>query len=77
MDAPPGTNQVRVTGEVPAHYSASVTATFTYSGETHVLPEGHKVSLGYATCGVGLQGTVTCEILDHGFTIAATYGVLH
>ncbi|WP_328393986.1 hypothetical protein [Nocardia sp. NBC_00416] len=77
IDAPAGTNQVRVSGTEPAHYVASETPTFTYSGEAKVLPEGHKVALEYTTCGVGFQGTVTCEILEHGFTIAATYGVLH
>ncbi|MEV3963369.1 hypothetical protein AB0M34_21140 [Nocardia sp. NPDC050193] len=76
-DAPAGTNQVRVSGSEPARYITSDSPTFTYSGEAKVLPEGRKISLGYATCGVGFQGTVTCEILEHGFTIAANYGVLH
>ncbi|MFX0580887.1 hypothetical protein [Nocardia nepalensis] len=41
-----------------------------------MLSEGQKVSLGGTTCGVGYQGTVTCAAGDHGFTVAATYGVL-
>ncbi|WP_433203642.1 hypothetical protein ACQP1G_14490 [Nocardia sp. CA-107356] len=76
IDAPPGTNQVRSSTMEAAHYLAAE-ATFTYPGGAQVLPEGHKVTMGGTTCGVGYQGTVTCETGPHGFTIAATYGVLH
>ncbi|MGW0002596.1 hypothetical protein [Nocardia grenadensis] len=76
-DAPAGTNQVRVSGDEMARYVTSDSPTFTYPGGAKVLPEGRKTSLGYTTCGVGFQGTVTCEILEHGFTIAGNYGVLH
>lgn len=76
MDAPPGTNQVRSSTTETAHY-LTAEATFTYPGGAKVLPEGHRVTLGGTTCGIGYQGTVTCETGPHGFTIAATYGVLH
>ena len=77
IDAPQGTNQVRSSTLEPAHFLTADQPTFTYPGGAQVLPEGHKVSLGGTTCGIGYQGTVTCETGPHGFTIAATYGVLH
>jgi hypothetical protein len=52
-------------------------ATSTYPGGAQVPLEGHKVTLGGTTCGIGYQGAATCETEPHGFTSAATYGVLH
>ncbi|MEV5832085.1 hypothetical protein [Nocardia sp. NPDC052112] len=77
IDAPPDTNQVRSSTVAPARYLTADQPTFTYAGGAQVLPEGHKISVGGTTCGIGYQGTVTCETGSHGFTIAATYGVLH
>ncbi|WP_330232717.1 hypothetical protein OHA40_09655 [Nocardia sp. NBC_00508] len=76
-DAPQGTNQVRTSGYEIARYTVSATPTYTYPAGAKVLPEGHKITWSNATCGVGLQGTITCDVGDHGFTIAATYGVLY
>ncbi|MFJ1456525.1 hypothetical protein [Nocardia sp. N2S4-5] len=77
MDAPEGTNQVRVTSTEVARYVVSAAPIFTSPGGAKVLPEGHRLTLENTTCGVGFQGTVSCEAGAHGFTIAATYGVLH
>ncbi|MEV6334730.1 hypothetical protein AB0M12_08425 [Nocardia vinacea] len=77
IDAPPGTNQVRSSTVEAAHFVTADQTTFTYPGGAQVLPEGQKVAVGGTTCGIGYQGTVTCETGAHGFTIAATYGVLH
>lgn len=79
MDAPAGTNQLRTSVIEPAHFLAAEEQTFTHPA-AQPLPEGHRISLQGTTCGVGYQGTVTCEIgADnvHGFTLAATYSVLH
>lgn len=42
----------------------------------NVLGEGQKVSWRDVTCGVGFQGTVTCESGAHAFTVSAQYSVL-
>ncbi|WP_040793698.1 hypothetical protein [Nocardia paucivorans] len=75
IDAPEGTNQIRTAIDEPAHFLTSETPTFTHP-EAKLLPEGHRLSLENTTCGVGFQGTVSCAVADHGFTLAATYSVL-
>ena len=42
----------------------------------NVLGEGQKVSWRDVTCGVGFQGTVTCESGAHAFTVSAQCSVL-
>ncbi|GAB2708703.1 hypothetical protein GCM10027089_35040 [Nocardia thraciensis] len=79
IDAPSGANATRVSGTgSAAEYVTSDQPRHTQP-EAKVLPEGHKIEWDVTTCGVGFQGTVTCEVRggQHGFTIAATYGVLH
>ena len=74
-DAPPGTNQVVVNSWGPAEYRHSDTPSFTR--DVDVLPEGYRLENWGATCAVEHQGTVHCETYDnHGFVVAATYGVL-
>lgn len=75
IDAPPGTNQLRTSSVEAAHFVTSDIPTFTHP-EAKVLPEGHRITLENTTCGVGFQGTVSCEVGEHGFTLAATYSVL-
>jgi hypothetical protein len=53
---------------------ASDTATFTR--DVDVLLGGHRIDNGNASCSVGYQGTVSCTIGEHGFTIASLYGEL-
>ncbi|WP_280305770.1 hypothetical protein [Nocardia neocaledoniensis] len=76
IDAPEWADQLRVGTLEAAHFVDSERPTFTHP-EAKVLPEGHRVTSGNATCGVGYQGTVTCEVGEHGFTLAATYSVLY
>lgn len=76
-DAPPETNQLRTSVTEAAHFRNSPEPTFTLPEGATVLPEGHKITLANATCGMGYQGAVTCEVGDHGFTLAATYSELH
>lgn len=73
-DAPGGTNQTVVRVGSLAEYIASDTTTFTR--DVDILPAGHRLDNGDATCSVGYQGTVHCTIGDHGFVIASQYGVL-
>ncbi|MFE3542478.1 hypothetical protein ACFXK0_05845 [Nocardia sp. NPDC059177] len=75
IDAPAGTNQLRVGIVEPAHFVTSERPTFTHP-DALVLPEGHKITLENTTCGVGYQGTVSCEVGEHGFVLSATYSVL-
>ncbi|WP_228001409.1 hypothetical protein [Nocardia australiensis] len=75
IDAPSGSNQVRVAVIEPAHFLSAANPTFSYPN-AKILPEGHKITLQNTTCGIGYQGTVTCEVGDHAFTIAATYSEL-
>lgn len=75
IDAPEGTNQVRVGIVEAAHIVAAEEPTFTHP-DAQVLPEGHRITLENTTCGVGYQGTVSCEVGEHGFVLAATYSVL-
>ncbi|MFF2087913.1 hypothetical protein ACFVVM_29385 [Nocardia sp. NPDC058176] len=76
IDAPEGTNQLRVGILEAAHFVQSEEPTFTHP-DALVLPEGHRITRENTTCGVGYQGTVTCEVGEHGFTLAATYAVLY
>ena len=74
-DAPSDTNQTIVDDSgAPARYVQSDTVTFTR--DVDVLLGGHRLENGRATCNVGYQGTVTCRIGEHGFTIAGHYGEL-
>ena len=74
-DAPEGTNQTVLddTGAT-ARYAHSDTETFTR--DVDVLVAGHRLQNGNAACEVGYQGTVTCSIGEHGFTLASMYGEL-
>lgn len=75
MAAPPGTNQTVVRPGSAAEYRHSDTETFTR--DVDVLPAGHRLSNMGVSCGVGHQGTVTCNgTVHHGFTISNVYGVL-
>lgn len=75
VDAPPGTNQTVVNSGAPAEYRHTDVASFTR--DVDVLPEGHRLQNWGAGCAVGHQGAVTCTTYgQHGFTIAAGYGVL-
>ncbi|MEU8898032.1 hypothetical protein [Nocardia sp. NPDC048505] len=76
LDAPPGSNQLRVARWAPAEFVYSAERTFTHP-EAKVLPEGHKITNDQTTCGVGFQGTVDCDVVDHGFVLSAVYSVLH
>ena len=74
-DAPAGMNQTVVISGVPASYRHSDTPSFTR--DVDVLPEGHRLENWGASCAVGHQGTVTCTTYgEHGFVLAAGYGVL-
>ncbi|GAB2635481.1 hypothetical protein [Nocardia goodfellowii] len=76
LDAPAGTNQLRVARWEAANFLNSPEQTFTHP-EAKVLPEGHKITHDQTTCGIGYQGTVNCEVVDHGFVLSAVYSVLH
>lgn len=74
-EAPSDTNQTIVDDSgAPARYVKSDTTTFTR--DVDVLLGGHRIENGSATCNVGYQGTVSCRIGEHGFTIAGHYGEL-
>ena len=76
LDAPAGTSQVTASPWSAGSYVHSDIATYTRDFAP-VLPEGRRLVLMGASCGVGFQGTVTCKTSpDNGFTIAATYGIL-
>ncbi|WP_336087086.1 hypothetical protein [Nocardia sp. SSK8] len=75
IDAPEGSNQLRVGIVEPAHFVTAEEPGFTHP-DARVLPEGHRITLENTTCGVGYQGTVSCEVGEHGFVLAATYSVL-
>ncbi len=72
--APAGTNQTVLDGSGPAHYIHSDTTTFTR--DVDVLTEGHRLENGPAVCWMGYQGSVHCEIGEHGFTVNRQYGTL-
>ncbi|WP_256668029.1 hypothetical protein [Nocardia cyriacigeorgica] len=76
IDAPAGSDQIRTGQFESAHFVNADEPTFTHP-EAAVLPEGHKITLGGTSCGVGYQGTVSCAAGPHGFTLAATYSALH
>lgn len=74
-DAGPSVNQTLANSWGPAQYKHSDTPTFTR--DVDVLPEGQRLQNWGASCGVGLQGTVTCKTYGpHGFILASTYSVL-
>jgi hypothetical protein len=73
-EAPEGTNQTVVRDSTAASYISSDTPTFIR--EVDILPAGHRLDNGGATCSVGHQGTVGCTIGEHGCTIASQYGEL-
>ncbi|MGY0503130.1 hypothetical protein ACWZHB_31990 [Nocardia sp. FBN12] len=75
LDAPAGTDQLRVAILEAAHFVDADRPGFTHPA-AKVLPEGHRVTSGNTTCGVGYQGTVSCEVGAHGFTLSAVYSVL-
>ncbi|GAA5066868.1 hypothetical protein [Nocardia callitridis] len=75
-DAPEGTNQVRATITDPAQFVTTSRPNFTHP-EAKLLPEGHKITLENTICGVGFQGTVDCQVGEHGFVLSAQYSVLH
>jgi hypothetical protein len=74
--APAGTNQTMIEGNRPAVYRMSETQTFTR--ETGVLREGHRLTNGATRCAVGRQDTVRCETVGgaHGFIVSPNRGVL-
>jgi hypothetical protein len=65
-DAPSGMNQTVVDDSGPARYIRSDTTTFTR--DVDALTQGHRLQSGPAVCWRGYQGTVRCEIGEHGFT---------
>jgi len=71
--APRDTNQTVVDGN-GARYIHSDTTTFTR--DVDVLVEGHRLQNGPAVCWMGYQGSVHCEIGEHGFTVDHRYGTL-
>ncbi|WP_063054600.1 hypothetical protein [Nocardia salmonicida] len=75
IDAPAGTDQLRVGILEAAHFVDADSPIFTHPA-AKVLPEGHRITRENTTCGVGYQGTVSCEVGEHGFTLSATYSVL-
>ncbi len=75
IDAPAGTDQLRVGILEAAHFVDADRPGFTHPA-AKVLPEGHRITLENTTCGIGYQGTVSCEAGEHGFTLSATYSVL-
>ncbi|MEV6361856.1 hypothetical protein [Nocardia asteroides] len=75
MDAPAGTDQLRVGIVEAARFVDADRPTFTHP-DAKVLPEGHRITRENTTCGVGYQGTVSCEAGEHGFTLSAVYSIL-
>ena len=73
-DVPEGMNQTVVEAGTPAHYARSDTPSFTR--DVDVLPQGHRLDHGQASCGRGYQGTIHCVIGDHSFVVSSDYGVL-
>jgi hypothetical protein len=73
-DVPAGMNQTVVDTSGPAHYAHSDTPTFTR--DVDVLPQGHRLDNGQASCGRGYQGTIQCVIGAHSFVVSSDYGVL-
>jgi hypothetical protein len=73
-DVPEGMNQTVVEAGTPAHYARSDTPSFTR--DVDVLPQGHRLDNGQASCGRGYQGTIHCVIGDHSFVVSSDYGVL-
>ncbi|GFG54954.1 hypothetical protein CQY20_19665 [Mycolicibacterium agri] len=71
--APPDTNQT-VVDENGARYIRSDTTTFTRNVDA--LVEGHRLQNGPAVCWMGYQGSVHCEIGEHGFTLDHRYATL-
>lgn len=75
IDAPAGTNQTVATSWAAAEYRHS-DQSFARDG-VDVLPEGYRLENWGTVCGMGHQGAVTCRTANnHGFVLAATYGVL-
>ncbi|MEI6251940.1 MAG: hypothetical protein WCP30_03965 [Mycobacteriaceae bacterium] len=72
---PPDANQTIAGPQQPAHYRHSDTWEFTR--DVDVLPEGHQLVNGEASCLVGYQGSVSCTTGDHGFTHYGIFGYTH
>ena len=72
---PPGTNQTVAAPDLPGEYRHSDTLTFTR--DVDVLPEGHQLVNGAASCLVGFQGSVSCSTGAHGFTHYSIFGITH
>lgn len=73
-DAPAGTNQTVVDGSDPARYTHSDAKTFTR--DIDVLIPGHRLENGPAVCWLGYQGSIHCEIGEHGFTTNTQHATL-
>jgi hypothetical protein len=69
---PPGANQTIATPHEAAVYRYSATPTFTRNVD--VLPEGHQLVNGDASCAVGYQGSVGCKTGEHGFVHYSIWG---
>ncbi len=65
--APAGTKQTIVDGSGPARFIHSDTATFTR--DTDVLAQGHRIENGPALCRWGYQGVMHCEVGEHSFSM--------
>lgn len=74
-DVPPDANQTVATPDQPGYYRHSDTLSFTRAVD--VLPEGHQLVNGDASCLVGFQGSVSCTTGEHGFTHYAVFGYTH
>lgn len=75
-NAAPDLNQTVVSSWAAASMIHSDEPTFTLPGGQRVLPEGFKLENWGTECGVGYQGTVTCQINQHSFVLSTTYVVL-
>lgn len=74
-DVPPDANQTVATPDQPGYYRHADALTFTRAVD--VLPEGHQLVNGDASCLVGFQGSVSCTTGEHGFTHYAVFGYTH
>lgn len=72
---PPDADQTVATPQQPGQYRHSDTLTFTR--DVDVLPEGHQLVNGAASCLVGFQGSVSCSTGPHGFTHYSIFGDTH
>ena len=72
---PTGANQTIASAQEAGRYVHSDRLTFTR--DVDVLPAGHELVNGGASCQVGYQGSVTCQVGDHGFTNYNISGTTH